>query len=172
MIAIVVFNWLFLALGLLVLVLNYALSRYTRDNIGYLTVILPAALVPVTIWSAISPETVLTPLPSFIVIFVAAVATANAITHEGLDPTIPALFVRPRPTTEMALYVDRSSSCFSSASRSTCMHSYRGSSWWHWPCLWRGFSLPQKIWGTIGLAKSWKPGLRFQERAFSFIGYL
>jgi 4-hydroxybenzoate polyprenyltransferase len=104
-IAIVVFNGLFLALGLLVLVGNLVYSRYLRDNIGYLTVILPAALVPVAIWSAFSPETILTPLPWFLVIFVAAAATANAITHEGLDPTIPALFVRPRPTTERALYV-------------------------------------------------------------------
>ncbi len=104
-IAIVVFNGLFLALGLLVLVGNLVYSRYLRDNIGYLTVILPAALVPVAIWSAISPETILTPLPWFIIIFVVAQATANAITHEGLDPTIPALFVRPRPTTERALYI-------------------------------------------------------------------
>jgi uncharacterized membrane protein len=84
---------------------NLVYSRYLRDNIGYLTVILPLALVPVTIWSAISPDTVLTPLPWFLVIYVVAAATVNAITHEGLDPTIPALFVRPRPTTEKALYV-------------------------------------------------------------------
>ena len=104
-ITVVVFSWLFLALGLLVIVGNLVYSRYMRDNIGYLTVILPLALVPVAIWSAFSPETVLTPLPWFLVIFIAAEATGNAITHEGLDPTIPALFVRPRPTTERALYV-------------------------------------------------------------------
>jgi 4-hydroxybenzoate polyprenyltransferase len=104
-ITIVVFNRLFLALGLLVIAGNLVYSRYLRDNIGYLTVILPLALVPVTIWSAISPDTVLTPLPWFLVIYVVAAATVNAITHEGLDPTIPALFVRPRPTTEKALYV-------------------------------------------------------------------
>jgi len=104
-ITIVFFNRLFLALGLLVVAGNLVYSRYLRDNIGYLTVILPLALVPLAIWSAFSPETILTPLPWFLVIFVAAAATANAITHEGLDPTIPALFVRPRPTTERALYV-------------------------------------------------------------------
>ena len=104
-IAIVVFNWLFLALGLLVVAGNLVYSRYMRDNIGYLTVILPLALVPVTIWIGFSPETVLTPLPWFSVISIAAAATVVQITHEGLDPTIPALFVRPRPTTERALYV-------------------------------------------------------------------
>jgi heme O synthase-like polyprenyltransferase len=30
---------------------------------------------------------------------------AVQITHEGLDPAIPALFVRPRPTVERTLYV-------------------------------------------------------------------
>ncbi len=104
-IAIVVFNWLFLALGLVLVAGNLVYSRYLRDNVGYLTVSLPLALVPVATWSAFSPETVLTPLPWLIVIFVIAAATTNAITHEALDPTIPALFVRPRPTTERALYV-------------------------------------------------------------------
>ena len=100
-----VFNGLFVTLVLLVLVLNYLYSRYMRDNIGYLTVILTGAFIPVAVWSAISPGTVLTPLPWLIVIFGAAGATAAQITHEGLDPTIPALFVRPRPTTERELYV-------------------------------------------------------------------
>jgi 4-hydroxybenzoate polyprenyltransferase len=104
-IAIVIFNWLFLALGLLVLVGNYAYSRYMRDNIGYLTVILPFVLVPVAIWSAFSPETVLTPLPWLLALFLIAYQPAIQVTHEGLDPTIPALFIRPRPTTERALYV-------------------------------------------------------------------
>ncbi len=104
-IAIVVFNGFFLALGLLVLAGNLVYSRYLRDHIGYFTVILPLVFVPVAIWSAFSPETVLTPLPWFLVIFIAAEATGNQITHEGLDPTIPALFIRPRPTTERALYV-------------------------------------------------------------------
>ena len=104
-ITIVVFSWLFLALGLLVLVGNYAYSRYMRDNIGYLTVSLPLALIPVAIWSAFSPETVLTPLPWLLAIFMAAYAPVVQIVQEGLDPNIPALFIRPRPTTERALYV-------------------------------------------------------------------
>jgi geranylgeranylglycerol-phosphate geranylgeranyltransferase len=104
-IAIVFFNWLFLALGLLVLVLNYVYSRYLRDNIGYVTLILPLALVPVGVWSAFSPETVLTPLPWLLALFLITYQLAAEITHEGLDPNIPALFVRPRPTTERALYV-------------------------------------------------------------------
>jgi len=104
-IAIVFFNWLFLALGLLVLVGNLVYSLYMRDNIGYLTVILPFVLVPVGVWSAFSPETVLTPLPWLLALFLIAYQPAIQITHEGLDPNIPALFIRPRPTTERALYV-------------------------------------------------------------------
>ncbi len=104
-IAIVFFNWLLLTLGLLVLVGNLVYSLYMRDNIGYLTVILPFVLVPVAIWSAFSPETVLTPLPWLLALFLIAYQPAIQITHEGLDPNIPALFIRPRPTTERALYV-------------------------------------------------------------------
>jgi len=104
-IAIVVFNWLFLVLGLVVLAGNLVYSRYLRDNVGYLTVFLPLALVPVAIWSGLSPETVLTPLPWLLALFLAVYAPTVQITHEALDPTIPALFARPRPTTERALYV-------------------------------------------------------------------
>ena len=104
-IAIVFFNWLFLALGLLVLAGNLVYSRYLRDNIGYLTVMIPFALVPVGVWSAFSPETVLTPLPWLLALFLIAYQPAIQITHEGLDPNIPALFIRPRPTMERALYV-------------------------------------------------------------------
>jgi 4-hydroxybenzoate polyprenyltransferase len=104
-IAIASFNWLFLALVLLGLSLNLVYSRYLRDNIGYLTVILPQVLVPVAIWSAFSPETVLTPLPWLLALFMVVYTPVVQITHEALDPSIPALFIRPRPTTERALYV-------------------------------------------------------------------
>jgi hypothetical protein len=40
-----------------------------------------------------------------LVIFWAAFATALQITQEALDPAVSALFVRPRSTTEKALYV-------------------------------------------------------------------
>ncbi|MGB8310382.1 MAG: UbiA family prenyltransferase [Halobacteriota archaeon] len=104
-IAIVVFNRLILALGLLVLACNLVYSRYLRDNIGYLMLFLPLALIPVAIWSAFSPETVLTPLPWILAILMAARTPIVQIPQEGLDPAIPALFIRPRPTTERALYV-------------------------------------------------------------------
>jgi geranylgeranylglycerol-phosphate geranylgeranyltransferase len=103
LIAIVSFNWLFLILVLLGLVLNVAYSRYLRDNVGYLTVFLQQMLVPVAIWSAFFP--VLTPLPWLLALFMIVYTPVVQITHEALDPTIPALFVRPRPATERALYV-------------------------------------------------------------------
>ena len=103
--AIVSFNWLFLALVLLGLTGNLVYSRYLRDNIGYLTVFLPQMLVPVAIWSAFSPGTIVTPVPLLLALFMIVYTPVVQITHEGLDPTIPALFIRPRPTTERALYV-------------------------------------------------------------------
>jgi len=104
-IAIVFLNWLIIALGLLVLMLNYVYSRYLRDNIGYMTLFLPFLLVPVAMWSGFSPETVLTPLPWILGILFAVWTPVSSITQEGLDPTIPALFIRPSPTTESGLFV-------------------------------------------------------------------
>ena len=103
--AITIFNWLFLALGLLVLVLNFAYSRYLRDNVGYLTVMLPLALAPVGIWAAFSPETILTPLPWLLAIFLALYSPVPSTMQEALDPQVPTLFIRLRPTAERALYV-------------------------------------------------------------------
>ena len=90
---------------LLALGLSYLYARYARDNIGYLTAIPVFACIPVAIWSAMPIGTVLTPLPWLIVIFGAAWTAAVQNTHEGLDPAIPALFVRPRPTAERTPYV-------------------------------------------------------------------
>ena len=103
--AIVSFNGLFLALVLVGLTANFVYSRYLRDKIGYLTVFLPQMLVPVAIWSAFSPATIVTPVPLLLALFMIVYTPVVQITHEGLDPTIPALFIRPRPTTERALYV-------------------------------------------------------------------
>lgn len=85
--------------------MSYLYVRYTRDHIGYVTVIPVFACLPIAIWGAISLGTVLTPLPWLIVIFGAAWTTAVQITHEGLDPGIPALFVRPSPAAETTLYI-------------------------------------------------------------------
>jgi 4-hydroxybenzoate polyprenyltransferase len=103
--AIVSFNLLFLTLVIVGLTANFVYSRYLRDNIGYLTVFLPQMLVPVAIWSAFSPETIVTPVPLLLALFMIVYTPVVQITHEGLDPTIPALFIRPRPTMERALYV-------------------------------------------------------------------
>jgi 4-hydroxybenzoate polyprenyltransferase len=98
-------SWLFAIAVLATLVLNYVYSAYTRDHIGYASVILPLVAVPMTVWVAVSPGTLSTALPWFVFILFGAFGIAAQITHEALDPTIPALFVRPRPTTERALYV-------------------------------------------------------------------
>ncbi len=98
------FNWLFTTLILTALGLSYLYVRFMRDSIGYLTIIPVFACLPLAIWSAVAPGTIFTPLPWVIVILGAAWTTAVQITHESLDPAIPALFVRPRPSVERALY--------------------------------------------------------------------
>ncbi len=101
----VIYSWLFAALVLLGVALGYAYVRYMRDNIGYLTLMLPIALFPLAVWDAFSPGTLLTPLPWLLVTFVACSAACTNIVNEAFDLAIPALFVRPRPSTERALYV-------------------------------------------------------------------
>jgi hypothetical protein len=85
--------------------LGYAYVRYMRDDIGYLTLMLPIAPIPLVVWSAFSPGTILTPLPWLLVAVAACSAACTNIVNEAFDPTIPALFVRPRPSTEKVLYV-------------------------------------------------------------------
>jgi 4-hydroxybenzoate polyprenyltransferase len=53
-IAALVFNWIFTTLLLVALGLSYLYARYTRDSIGYLTVIPVFACLPVAIWGAYS----------------------------------------------------------------------------------------------------------------------
>jgi 4-hydroxybenzoate polyprenyltransferase len=100
-----VFNWLLAALALLVVVSGYVYVRYTRDTIGHLTVMLPEAIALVAVWSAISPATILTPLPWLAVALAVAGGAAANFINESFDPEIKALFARPRPSTEMVLYV-------------------------------------------------------------------
>jgi heme O synthase-like polyprenyltransferase len=68
-------------------------------------VIFPQVAIPVLVFIAVSPGTLSTTLAWFVFVYFVAAGLAIEITHEALDPTIPALFVRPRPTTERAIYV-------------------------------------------------------------------
>jgi len=105
-IALVVFNWLSAAITLLVVALAYIYGRYTRDAVGYLTVLVPFSLVPLAVWAAVSRGTILTPVPwllaAFCVAYVMAINTANEATDKV--PVKP-LFVQFKPFTEMVVYV-------------------------------------------------------------------
>lgn len=98
-------SWLFAIAMVITLVLNYVYSAYTRDHIGYVTAIFPNIAMAALVFVAVSPGTLSTTLAWVVFVYFAAAALAIQITHEALDPTIPALFVRPRPTIERAIYV-------------------------------------------------------------------
>ncbi len=105
-IALVVFNWLSAAITFVIFILAYIYARYTRDNVGYLTVLIPGALIPLAVWAAISPGTIVTPVPWLLValrgVYGMAVNTANEATDKV--PVKP-LFVHVRPFTEKVVYV-------------------------------------------------------------------
>jgi len=128
----VVYNWLCAALWLLVLVLSYVYSRYARDKIGHLTVLLPEVFIPVAIWAAISPGTMLAPLLWLIVAILAAGGAALNFTNESFFPEVKALVVQPRPFVEMGLYVTCVLICFSAG---TAIFFYAKLSWMYMPVL-------------------------------------
>ncbi len=102
----VVFNWLSAAITFLIFMLGYVYARYTRDGIGYLTVLVPVALIPLTVWAAISPETIVTPVPWLLVGLMVVIPMAINVANEATDKVpVKALFVPLRPFTEMVLYV-------------------------------------------------------------------
>ena len=104
-IALVLFNWLSAALIVLVSITAYVYVRYTRDRIGYLSVVVPAGLIPLAVWAAISPATILTPVPWLLValrvFYDVGINTANEATDKV--PVKP-LFVQFTPFTEKVDY--------------------------------------------------------------------
>ena len=121
-----VYNWFCAALWLLVLVLSYVYSRYARDKIGHLTVLLPEVFIPVAIWAAISPGTVFTPILWLLVAILAAAGAALNFTNESFFPEVKAFVVQPRPFVEMGLYVTCVLICFSAG---TAIFFYAKLSW-------------------------------------------
>ena len=105
-IALVVFNWLSAAITFLVVVLGYIYARYTRDPVGYFTVLVPWLLIPLAVWAAFSPGTIVTPVPWLLAAFWVAEGAAEITANEATDK-VPhkALFVQLRPSSEMVLYV-------------------------------------------------------------------
>jgi 4-hydroxybenzoate polyprenyltransferase len=107
-IALVVFNWLFAAITFffLVVVLAYIYAQYTRDPVGYFTVLVPWSLIPLAVWVAISPGTIVTPVPWLLAVFCVAEGAAEITASEATDKVpVKAIFVPFRPFTEMVVYV-------------------------------------------------------------------
>lgn len=98
------FNWLCAAISLIVVVLGYIYTRYTRDRIGYLTMIWIPALEPVGAWAAISPETILTPLPWLLYLFMVIHQIAMIIPEEIAVPKAKAFFIKPKTDVQRKIY--------------------------------------------------------------------
>jgi len=101
------FNWLCAAISLIVVVMGYVYTRYTRDMIGYLTMVWIPALEPVGAWAAIAPETILTPLPWLLFLFMTIhqVAMIIADDFETLAPGAKAFFIKLNADIERKIYV-------------------------------------------------------------------
>ncbi len=98
------FNWAAAAIGFLALVLGTVYAAYTRDKIGYLTMVFIPALMPIGGWAAISIGTLLTPLPWLLFLCLIFHQTAHGIAAQAHYPYVKAFFVRPRPNIEAMMY--------------------------------------------------------------------
>ncbi|MGZ4901777.1 MAG: UbiA family prenyltransferase [Halobacteriota archaeon] len=96
---------LFTAIALFVLFLAFLYVRYARDGIGHLTEPWIPAFIPVAVWAAVSPQTLLTPLPWLLYLFVAAAEVGLSTTAESTYENVKAFFVRPKPAIDAAIYV-------------------------------------------------------------------
>lgn len=98
-----IFNWLCMLISISVLVLGIIYTRYTRDNVGFLTVAFIPGLIVVGGWAAISPTTVSTPFLWLLYLFVLMHQTAHIIACEAHVPA-KLFLVRPKPNTEAIIY--------------------------------------------------------------------
>lgn len=90
------FNWQFPFIIALTLVLGCIYTAYTRDRIGYLTLIFIPALAPIGVWAAFSPETIFSWLPWLLFLFIALHQIGHIVATEiHLAETRPFL-IKPR----------------------------------------------------------------------------
>ncbi|MGZ4921806.1 MAG: UbiA family prenyltransferase [Halobacteriota archaeon] len=107
----VVFNPLFFALAGVELMLAIAYPYCTRDRIGHLTAAIPIAFLAVVAWSAVSPETILTPLPWLLALFCVPMSiTAQLFNEESIEG--PTLFVKFKPSTNRLLCITSAAMIF------------------------------------------------------------
>lgn len=90
------FNWQFPLVIFLTLVLGCIYTAYTRDKIGYLTLIFIPALAPIGVWVAFSAQTVFSWIPWLLFLFVAVHQIGHNVANEiHLSETRP-LFIKPK----------------------------------------------------------------------------
>ena len=96
------FNWQFPLIVSLTLVLGCIYTAYTRDRIGYLTLIFIPALAPIGVWVAFSAQTIFSWLPWLLFLFVAIHQIGHIVATEiHLSEARPFLI---KPNREYMLY--------------------------------------------------------------------
>lgn len=101
------FTWQCAFFATLVLILGTIQTRYLRDNIGYQTVIWIPAFMPVGAWAAFAPETLFTPLPwlLFLFLMVHQIGMMAAAEPRALVPEVRPFLIKPSPRNETMLYM-------------------------------------------------------------------
>jgi len=98
------FNWQFPAVIGLVLLLGSIYSAFTRDRIGYLTLIFIPAFIPIGGWVAFSPDTIFSTLPWVLYLFFIIHQVGHMVATEIHFPEAKPFLFRPAPERESLLY--------------------------------------------------------------------
>jgi len=89
------FNWQFPLIVTLTLVLGCIYTAYTRDRIGYLTLIFIPALAPIGVWVAFSPQTIFSWLPWLLFLSVALHQIGHIVATEIHLPEARPFLIKP-----------------------------------------------------------------------------
>jgi len=90
------FNWQFPLVIFLTLVLGSIYTAYTRDKIGYLTLIFIPALAPIGVWVAFSAHTVFSWIPWLLFLFVALHQIGHIVATEIHLSEARPLLIKPK----------------------------------------------------------------------------
>ena len=98
------FNWQFPVIIGFVILLGLIYSAYTRDRIGYLSLIFIPVFIPIGGWVAFSPETIISILPWSLYLFFALHQIGHMLATEIHYPEAKPFLFRPAPKKESLLY--------------------------------------------------------------------
>lgn len=99
------FNWQCALIVAFVVITGMLYINYLRDKIGFLPLMWILALMPIGAWVAFAPQTVFTPLPWLLYLFLAVHQIGHMVSEELHDPETKGFIIEPGLQKRPMLYV-------------------------------------------------------------------